>query len=278
MTLPTNSHLFFLLFLGFVFRFPDPVSSVHEPDECLLNFDAFRKLMIQSCRKVSSLDNATGCQYVIHGISMIRSQYLQTSGYFSLPRNELEICWKFFLNLVNEYMPSLPIESFCSYNSSLLSDTCMNIENRSQFEGLISRDDLEHVRVSCNQPLKDDNRCTLCSDSLFSIHKMYFHDAKNGNSFICKAYLFMYAGAFANRFGPTDIGTAKCLFSVDFMGLNRGLETEGRCFWRWGRGVSLALLGRLGGFAVFCYGTREGRQAERKCRCKPRQLPFRAWK
>lgn len=37
-----------------------------------------------------------------------------------------------------------------------------------------------------------------------------------GNVSDCTVYPWIYAAAFANRYGPTDIGTVKCLFSLDF--------------------------------------------------------------
>lgn len=114
-------------------------------------------------------------------------------------------------------MPKLSIESICGFNSSLLSDTCMNIENRSQFEALFSGDQLEQTRVLCNQPLKDDCLYRSCSDRSLGVHNTYFHGAGSEDSLTCNAYPFMYADAFANRFGPTDVWIAKCLFLVDFI-------------------------------------------------------------
>ncbi|GMN25155.1 hypothetical protein TIFTF001_000823 [Ficus carica] len=256
--------LLFLLFLGFVLGFSDPVASVREPDDCTLDFDAFRTLMSESAWRFPSLDTATGCQYVIQGISMIRSQHLQTTGYFSLPRNESEICWKFYLNLVNEYMPSLPIETVCRYNSSLLSDTCLNIENRSQFEGLLSGDELEQITVSCNQPLKDDHNCRSCTDILVSVRNKYFHGAKNGNSSFCETYPFMYAGAFANRFGPTDTWTAKCLFLVDFIPIKSRTRDRRAMLLGIAAGCSLGLIGAVVGvwFLLSWHKRRTARREE----------------
>ena len=209
--------------LGLGLGFPNPVTSFRgalvtklgEAD-CPLKLDSFRQLIVQSYQRLPSLDSATECQYVVQGISMLRSEYLQANGYFSLPQNVSEICWKLYSNLVKEFMPQFGIESSCGFSSSLFSESCLSIRNKSEFEGLITRDELGKINGSCDQPLEDDRRCGLCSDQLLNVRNAYFRGGDGGNSLICAGYPFMYAAAFANRFGPTDIWTAKCLFLVNF--------------------------------------------------------------
>ncbi|PON85540.1 Serine/threonine protein kinase [Trema orientale] len=212
---------FLLIFLGLGLGLINPVTSVRGAPvtklgeaDCPLNLDSFRQLIVQSYQQFPSLDSATECQYVVQGISMLRSEYLESTGYFSLPQNVSDICWKLYSDLVREFMPQFVIESSCGFNGSLLSESCLGIRNRSQFEGLISGEELGKINGSCDQSLKDDRQCGLCSDRLLNVRNAYF---RGGRSPICDGYPFMYAAAFANRFGPTDIWTAKCMFLVNLV-------------------------------------------------------------
>ncbi|XP_057512593.1 probable LRR receptor-like serine/threonine-protein kinase RKF3 [Actinidia eriantha] len=48
------------------------------------------------------------------------------------------------------------------------------------------------------------------------MQEAYFH-GRDGNSSDCFWYPYMYAAAFTNRFGPTDLETTKCLFGLDLI-------------------------------------------------------------
>ncbi|XP_015871733.3 probable LRR receptor-like serine/threonine-protein kinase RKF3 [Ziziphus jujuba] len=214
------SHLFFFLFLGLNLVFPNSiVSSTHEAlgkAVCPLNINHFRKLIIQSSQPLQLLSEAAECQYVLQGIRLLRSQYLRVSGNFTLPPDVAEVCWDLFGNLFDEFMPRLRIESTCGFKRSLLSQVCNNIKNSSQFERLLSPNELNQIRGSCYKSLGNTSLCHLCVDPLLSINKAYFNVPDGGNVTDCEGYPFIYAAAFANRFGPTDLGTAKCLFLLDF--------------------------------------------------------------
>lgn len=92
----------------------------------------------------------------------------------------------------------------------------MNITRRSDFESVVSASKLKQIKSSCDQSLKNDSACASCVASLNDVRSSYFKESNDGNVSDCEGYPFIYAGAFANRFGPTDIGTAKCLFLLDF--------------------------------------------------------------
>ncbi|XP_057779482.1 probable LRR receptor-like serine/threonine-protein kinase RKF3 [Salvia miltiorrhiza] len=48
------------------------------------------------------------------------------------------------------------------------------------------------------------------------VHEHHHEGPLVGNVSDCTAYPFIYAVTFANQFGPTDVGTTKCLFNLDF--------------------------------------------------------------
>ena len=51
---------------------------------------------------------------------------------------------------------------------------------------------------------------------LSSVNSFFFPGASDGNESDCASNPYMYAAAFANQFGPTDLGTVKCLFTLAF--------------------------------------------------------------
>jgi pentatricopeptide repeat protein len=92
----------------------------------------------------------------------------------------------------------------------------MNITTRAEFESNVTRSVLLNVVASCNQSLLNSSPCAICTTSLSNLRASYLTGAAIGNVSDCTAYPSIYAAAFANRFGPTDRGTARCLFSLDF--------------------------------------------------------------
>ncbi|KAA8545048.1 hypothetical protein F0562_019853 [Nyssa sinensis] len=57
---------------------------------------------------------------------------------------------------------------------------------------------------------------SVCGNHPEWISQAYLNAPENGNDSDCTAYPFMYAAAFINQFGPTDLATANCLFSLRF--------------------------------------------------------------
>lgn len=91
----------------------------------------------------------------------------------------------------------------------------MNITTRSEFESNVSSTALSSVVSACNQSLDNNSPCATCTTSLSSLSASYLTGTSIGNVSDCTAYPSIYAAAFANSFGPTDKGTAKCLFGLD---------------------------------------------------------------
>lgn len=52
--------------------------------------------------------------------------------------------------------------------------------------------------------------------SFLSVNSSFFPGASDGNESDCASNPYVYAAAFANQFGPTDLGTVKCLFTLAF--------------------------------------------------------------
>lgn len=91
----------------------------------------------------------------------------------------------------------------------------MNITTRTEFEGNVSVSSLKGVVSACNQSLGNGSPCASCTTSLSTLQATYLTGSSVGNLSDCTAYPSIYAAAFANYLGPTDKGTAECLFSLN---------------------------------------------------------------
>ena len=91
----------------------------------------------------------------------------------------------------------------------------MNITTRSQFEAVVPKGTRDYVVQSCNQSLENSSPCATCTTSLSSLQAA-LNGTSVGSLTDCTSYRSIYAGAFANYLGPTDPGTAYCLYALDF--------------------------------------------------------------
>ncbi|KAF8401592.1 hypothetical protein HHK36_012537 [Tetracentron sinense] len=181
---------------------------------CPLNFDVLRQLA-QGSKRPDLLDVSTECRYSLQALRLVQSEYLQTTGFFLPPLNASESCWDSYQTLINEFLPNFDLRSACGFETSWISEGCMNITTQSQFERLVPESSLRDVRRFCNQSLENNSPCASCTTSLSSL-QAYLPGPEVGNVSDCTVYSSIYAAALVNQFGPTDEGTLKCLFNLDF--------------------------------------------------------------
>ncbi|KAM6541164.1 hypothetical protein CsatB_005611 [Cannabis sativa] len=181
---------------------------------CPLNFTVLRQLAPSPKRR--SLDVATECRYVLQSLRLVQSNYLRLTNSFLPPLNSSESCWSDYQNLLKDYVPNFDILSKCGFQTSWISQGCMNITTRAQFEAVVPKSVVNSIVDNCNQSLLNGSPCAACTTSLSNLRASYLTGASIGNVSDCTAFPSIYAAAFANHFGPTDIGTANCLFSLDF--------------------------------------------------------------
>ncbi|KAL7205069.1 hypothetical protein ACSBR2_018064 [Camellia fascicularis] len=207
--------LFLSIFLGLLLGYSRITSSesIANDPACPMNFNVIQ-MMLKSSYTSQFIDVPTECHYILEGFRLVRSEYLRTTGNFSPPPDTSEACFNSIQLLVTEALGRFDLRSNCWAQTSWIANICSNITTRSDFEALIPQPELQKVNSSCNQPLGDSSSCESCTASLSSIQDAYFGDSTNGNLSDCIGYPHMYAAAFANDFGPTDPGTAKCLFSI----------------------------------------------------------------
>ncbi|KAL6968387.1 putative LRR receptor-like serine/threonine-protein kinase rkf3 [Sarracenia purpurea var. burkii] len=181
---------------------------------CPLDFAVIRRL-VQGAKQ-PTLDVRTQCQYIRQGLRLVQSEYLRTTNHFVPPLDSAESCWDSYQSLVNDFVPGFDIRRTCGFNTSWIAGGCMNITTRDEFETTVSKSSLDDVVSACNQSLENSSPCASCTTTLSTLQASYLTGPSVGNVSDCTAYPSIYAAAFANDLGPTDKGTAKCLFSLDF--------------------------------------------------------------
>ncbi|KAH7517161.1 hypothetical protein FEM48_Zijuj09G0033000 [Ziziphus jujuba var. spinosa] len=202
-------HALLLLFL--------PVPSFSQKNgtvSCPLNFTVIQQLASNAGRP--NFDVPTTCRYVIQSLRLVKSVYLRTTNNFAPPLNSSESCWSAFQLLLNDYVRNFDIRSSCGFQTSWISEGCMNINNRTEFERVVPKSMIDTVVQNCNQSLANGSPCASCTTSLSNLQASYLTGPSVGNVSDCTALPSIYAGAFANYLGPTDLGTAECLYSLRF--------------------------------------------------------------
>ncbi|GFZ04665.1 receptor-like kinase in in flowers 3 [Actinidia rufa] len=203
-----------LLFLSLLLTFSPLAAAANTTADCPLDFAVLRRLVRVSKRP--TLDVKSECQYIRQGLRLVQSDHLRTTGRFLPSLASAEACWAAYQTLVNDFVPNFDIRKSCGFNTSWIAEGCMNITTREEFEGNVSKSSLDGVVSACNQSLENSSPCASCTTSLSSLQASYLTGQSVGNVSDCTAYPSIYAAAFANYLGPTDRGTVKCLFSLDF--------------------------------------------------------------
>ncbi|RYR71816.1 hypothetical protein Ahy_A02g006038 [Arachis hypogaea] len=155
----------------------------------------------------------TKCQFIRQSFRLLQSDLLRRTDNFMPPLSASVSCWSNFQSYINSFDPTFHIQSSCGFSNASISQGCVNITTRQRFESLVSSSVLQNVDTSCNQSLENNSPCALCTTSLSSLPASGKY---LGNLSDCTSLPSVYAAAFSNAFGPSDPGTAKCLFSLDF--------------------------------------------------------------
>ncbi|XP_059295568.1 probable LRR receptor-like serine/threonine-protein kinase RKF3 [Lycium ferocissimum] len=187
---------------------------------CPLDFNSLRGL-IDQIPKRPTINSTTQCQYIRQGLRLVQSEYLKRTNSFFPPLISANSCWKSYESLVDNYVPNFNILNTCGFQTFWISQGCMNITTRFEFESKVSPAALSNIVSACNQSLENNSPCATCTTSLSSLGS-FLPGPSVGNVFDCASYPSIYAAAFANHFGPTDRGTAKCLFFFDITGVSSG--------------------------------------------------------
>ncbi|CAL9237346.1 unnamed protein product [Arabidopsis halleri] len=166
-------------------------------------------------------DGATTCQYLLQGLRLLYSHHLRQTGSFLPPPDSAPSCWAALQSSIAGFLPRFDVRSTCGFQTPWISQGCMNITTRSQFESLIPNSSLTTTAMRCNTSLESNTPCASCTQSL-SAFQPFLTGPSLGNVSDCDSFPSVYAAAFANSYGPTDKGTAKCLFQLDLASPSSG--------------------------------------------------------
>ncbi|GMI85790.1 receptor-like kinase in in flowers 3 [Hibiscus trionum] len=227
-------YLFFLFF--FILAFFPFCFAQNGSIPCPLNFTVLRPAF---SNRPPQLNPSADCHFIVQGLRLVLSDYLKRTGSFVPPSNASESCWQSYQSL----LPNLDIRSSCGFQTAWISQGCMNLTTRADFEASVPTTTLNDVASNCNQSL-GGSACASCTRSLASLQVLYNTNNSVANVSDCTAYPFIYAAAVPNYLGPTDEATAICLFSIE---LNDSSNGEGKK-----KGVNWGVIIGVGvGLAVF---------------------------
>ncbi|XP_075639728.1 putative LRR receptor-like serine/threonine-protein kinase RKF3 [Castanea sativa] len=208
-----------MVFLVTLFLFsllPSPTFSQNATVSCPLDFSVLSQFTQSAARPAPNTDTTAKCNYILQGLRLVLSNYLRRTNSFLPPPNSSESCWVAYQSPINSFLPNFDIRKSCGFQTEWISHGCMNITTKAEFENLVPKQTLNGVVSSCNQSLENNSPCASCTATLSALQASYLTGPSVGNVSDCTQYPSIYAAAFANVYGPSDIGTAKCLFLLDF--------------------------------------------------------------
>ncbi|KAK7835138.1 putative lrr receptor-like serine/threonine-protein kinase rkf3 [Quercus suber] len=206
----------FLISLFLFSLLPSLTFSQNANVSCPLDFNVLSQLIQSATRPAPNSDTTTECNYIRDGLELVLSNYLQRTNSFLPPPTSSESCWVAYQSLINTFLPNFDIRKSCGFKTEWISQGCMNITTKAEFEKLVPKKTLNDVVSSCNQSLENNSPCASCTATLSTLQASYLTGLSVGNVSDCTGYPKIYAAAFANIFGPSDEGTAKCLFALEF--------------------------------------------------------------
>ena len=266
---PLFSLIFFLLLFSVTSRQNSyrilKSSSSSSSSSCPLNFKDVKPLLqLSNVNPSNDLDSI--CASILGVLRIILSEYLNLTGSFYPPLNLAESCWNSYDSAVDSFIPGFKIRSSCGFRTQWISEGCMNISTKSEFEKLV-QPDLNDVVSNCNQSLYD-SFCATCLTSIATMRISYLTGANNGNISDCTNMPFIYVSGVINQYGPSDPGTAKCLLSLDLSSDENGNSLKKRLL------ISLISVVSFVGLCCFIggffYYLRLKKEKERKARRKRR--------
>ncbi|KAL9267383.1 putative LRR receptor-like serine/threonine-protein kinase RKF3 [Drosera capensis] len=196
--------LFLLLFVSITNTVSS--SSPSYSSSCPLNFTILT---------LTHLDTKPTCQFIKQTIHLLDSDLLARTALFLPPITSAASCFTSYQSFIIAHFPNFNITAACGFVPSDFSSGCMNITTKDEFEAIVAGSVLKEVAERCNQTLGDGPSCASCTTELSVLQASYLSGSSEGNVTDCSVYASVYAAAVANVYGPTDPGTAQCLFSLD---------------------------------------------------------------
>ncbi|KAK7301419.1 hypothetical protein RJT34_12283 [Clitoria ternatea] len=170
--------------------------------------------------------NKQPCCLTLLGIYAIGlSQHLKKASFFQLPNETTSsTCLSDFklkltsLSIQPSMVPScFPDPSQFVTNSS----TCAGIRTTEDWKQKVGMD--RTIDTSCNGDLSDQTQCNKCIGAGLRVASKLVSIDPNSSATSCFSFASLYAVAFANPFGTTDVTTIGCILSLPLS----SVETKG---------------------------------------------------
>ncbi|KAG0585225.1 hypothetical protein KC19_3G268600 [Ceratodon purpureus] len=202
-----------LFFVAAVAAAPAPTSS-----SCPLNFtvlDGFPSV-VAHVRGSDSLEKK--CLDLSHGMDVLLSVYLKSTGYFLPPPEAAESC----IQAQELYFQEPNITQLCGLSPALISrgtDNCQRIQTREDFRNITQAAGVAASLDTCKNSgaLADGNTksaaCAACTKALTFVANS-LRGSGNGSDNLCLDYTAMYTGAEVVTAGPSDATTLLCLWGI----------------------------------------------------------------
>ncbi|KAJ4915294.1 putative LRR receptor-like serine/threonine-protein kinase RKF3 [Raphanus sativus] len=111
-------------------------------------------------------ENQTLKDYLLLGLRLVYPHHLRQTGSFSPPLSSAASCWDALQSSISGFLPRFDVRSRCGFQSPWISQGCMNITTRSQFEAMIPNSTLSTAVMRCNLSLESNTPCASCTQSL----------------------------------------------------------------------------------------------------------------
>ncbi|XP_010914351.1 probable LRR receptor-like serine/threonine-protein kinase RKF3 [Elaeis guineensis] len=228
---------------------------------CPLDFSVLQKFIPFASVPSGTADR---CSFVLETLHLVLAEYLRTAGLFLPPVASAAACWSSLNSALSPVLPSsFSLPSSCGFQPSWISEGCMNITTRAAFEAVVTTSGIREMAQSCNQSLLPVPTCTACTASLSNVKAAYLTGAVYGNVTDCTAYTFIYAAGVVNHFGPTDDGTAFCIFLLNYQSSSSG---GGSTAWIFGVAAGCLVVVLLAVLAAWWFWRRRRERLRRRRR------------
>lgn len=241
----------FLLLFSLLFLSSD-AAGTNSTTSCPLDYGLLEPFLASPPSDLSSR-----CSFALQCLHLLLAVYLRSSSLFLPPSSSDASCWSGLSTALN--FPDFSLPSSCGFEASALFSPCMNLSSRSDFEALVPSSALSSLSQSCNRSLAPVPSCTACTAALNNIKASYLPGPDPDNVTTCTAYPFIYVAAY-NTLGPTDSGTAFCIFLLNTSSSSSSSNSHS-LVWLYALLAALVVLFVI--FLAFCWWRRRRRRALR---------------
>ncbi|XP_020202423.1 probable receptor-like protein kinase At1g11050 [Cajanus cajan] len=166
------------------------------------------------CR--DAIDSQPCCQTLFSIFGIALAQRLKETSFFYLPnQNTSSTCLHDFKLKLEALSIPPKMLLFCFPDPTLFvtnSSFCAGIRTTQDWRQRVGM--VTPLDTSCNGDLKDQTRCSNCSNAAIKLISKLKSIDPNANATKCFYFVVLYAAGVANPFGTTDLSTTSCILGL----------------------------------------------------------------